>query len=71
MVKIATKIIEYTWELGIAGFIVLTALAFLGLIILGGMVCYFLLSIVFPEYIVFGWHWWRFIALGILILIVS
>ena len=34
-----------------------------------GMVTYFLIGIAFPEYISFGWHWWRFIALGFFVLI--
>ena len=32
-----------------------------------GLVCYWLLSIAFPEFIIFGWHWWRFLALGIIV----
>jgi len=35
---------------------------------IAGMFGYFLLSIAFPQYIVFGWYWIRFIALGVLLL---
>jgi len=46
--------------------------AFFTIIALGiGCIAYLLLSIIFPEYIVFGWYWWRFLALGILLLFID
>jgi len=45
--------------------ILLILVAFFSIIpFLIGLVSYWLLSIAFPEYISFGWYWFRFIALG-------
>jgi len=35
-----------------------------------GMIGYFLLGVAFPEYFTFGWYWWRFLALGLLSILV-
>ena len=40
------------------------------LAMLFGMIGYGLLSVAFPEHITFGWHWIRFLALGILTLLI-
>ena len=31
-----------------------------------GLISYWLLAIAFPEFISFGWYWWRFFALGLI-----
>jgi len=48
----------------IAGLITVAILLVIGIVI--GMIEYWLLGIAFPEYVTFGWHWWRFLALGLL-----
>jgi len=47
--------------------VILVIIAFFTVIpLLIGMVSYWLLSIAFPEFITFGWHWIRFLALGLI-----
>lgn len=51
--------------------LIIIIVAFSTIIPLGvGCITYFLLSVAFPEYIIFGWYWWRFFASGLLLLIV-
>jgi len=48
--------------------VVIFGLITIALAAIAGLIGYFLLSIAFPQYIVFGWYWIRFIALGVLLL---
>jgi len=67
------KIVKWLFEnLEDAGSIIVVLLILAGIILalalLNGIIGYFLLSVAFPEYITFGWYWWRFLALGLIIM---
>jgi hypothetical protein len=52
---------------GVAVIVIFCLIAIM-LAAIAGMFGYFLLSIAFPQYIMFDWYWIRFIALGVLLL---
>ena len=56
----------------VSGIILLMMFAVMVIVlaIVFGMIGYFLISVAFPQYISFGWYWWKFIALGLLMMMV-
>jgi len=46
--------------------LLLIVLAIIAIVVFFGLVSYFLLCIAFPEYLTFGWYWYRFLSLGII-----
>jgi len=51
---------------GIVGLVIIIAILVLVLAWISGCITYFLLSVVFPEYLEFNWYHLRFVALGFL-----
>ena len=71
------KILKYIFELtnelkGLIsglGALILCAIVILGIAGIFGCIGYYLFSVAFPMYFEFGWHWWRFLALGFLMML--
>lgn len=66
--KVAKKTYDFTIKSCGTGVlaIVIFFILILGIILFIGCISYWFLSIIFPEYIAFGWDWIRFLALGLL-----